>query len=208
MFTGPFLNLCLLLMSETLHSLYGWFLTNAFGYFCFLILLDHPSPGRWRGGGGWGRERGQRADNHEQICKRVSGSWQSWFYLLTVKTKALDYFRYFFPNVYPVQLEKCLGDERKPKETLKKIKIYICWLANPNPKSICLQWAITCPFSSSTFPEAWDRKCYLEHSRESTERGAWGAGRRGTLGVCRRPQETKIVSFIIRKRKRHCWMIF
>ena len=76
MFIGPFLNLCLLLMSETLHSLHyiGGFFDKCLWYSLILILLDHPLPRTVAGVGRLGKGERPETDNHEQIYE--TGQWK------------------------------------------------------------------------------------------------------------------------------------
>ena len=196
MFTGPFLRLCLLLMSETLHDVNSFSSRWFFWQMPLVCSHSHPirSPPPQHGvrGRERGRERSQRLINMSKYMKRVSGSWHSWFYLLTVKAKHLI-ISDISSLMYTVQLEICLEEMKEAKETLKKLKSIFAGQQTQTPKSHVCNEPITCPFSSSSTPspETRDRKCYLEHSRESTEGCGETAGRRGTLGCASDPKRPR-----------------
>lgn len=198
MFTGPFLNLCLLLMSETLHDVNSFSSRWFFWQMPLVCSHSHPirSPPPQHGVGGRerGRERSQRLINVSKYMKRVSGSWHSWFYLLTVKAKHLI-ISDISSLMYTVQLEICLEEMKGSQGDIKKIKIYIFWPANPNPKIPCLQWANHLPllFFFHTFP--WNKRLQVLPGAQLGEPQREGrgetAGRRGTLGCASDPKRPR-----------------
>ena len=130
-----------------------------------------------------------------KYMKRVRGSWHSWFYLLTVKAKHLIVSD-ISSLMYTVQPEKCLEEMKGCQGDIKKIKIYICWPANPNPQVPWLQWANHLPLLVfyHTFP--WNERLQVlpGAQREGCGETAGGRGTLGYAGDPKRPRQFPLLS--------------